>query len=260
MPQIVNEDMVGAFGFLKKAVRSVGRAAKKVVSSPVLKVVLPVVPAALGQGHAFDLGAKVNPGVAALRGMGSKAIAGNVKLSAVAKGGAAFVAPKGVPAAIAVSTADRLVRMGMSSIPAQRQTAQAVVARTQFLAKQGDLGAKLGLSLLSKTASMRKKVMGAAVPKPLPKPPVKAKPPLLKPIAKAKPRPLPAPKAKAKALPKPAPMQGWLVQAAGPNKGTIVKGGKWGATSGTGIPGVFVYSTGKNRGKVVRGKRWMKAS
>lgn len=248
---IVDNDTIGAFGFIKKAARSVGRAAKSVVSSPVLKVVLPVVPAALGQGHAFDLGAKVNPGVAALRNAGNAALKGNPKIAAVAAGGAAFVAPQGVPAALAVSTADRLVRMGQSSIPKQRDTARAVVARTQFLAKQGDLSAQRGLQLLEKTAGMRKRLLSSAkpaVPKPPAKAPAKPKP---KPPVRALPRPAPA---------KPAPQQGWLVQASGPNKGTIVKGGRWGATTGVGIPGVFVYSTGKQRGQVVRGKRWMKAS
>jgi hypothetical protein len=142
------DDGPDAFGFsFKKLVRGVKKGVSKVVNNPIVRVVAPMVPAAVGQGPMFELGAKVNPGVAALKA-----------------GGAAFVAPKGAPPALAIAAADRIVRAGSSPVASLRAAAQGVVARTQALAKRGDPDAKRAVTILQQTATMRKAVTSGKPP------------------------------------------------------------------------------------------------
>jgi hypothetical protein len=163
-----------AGGAVKGAVRVVNKVAKPVISNPLVRVALPMVPAVLGQGPMFELGAKLNPGVAALHKLGkSGSVSGALKAgmsSVLSKipGGATFVVPKGVPSALAISQADRIVRAGLD--PRMRATAQNVVRRTVELAKRGDADAVRAAQLLKNTASMRLKLAPSPAAHARPKP------------------------------------------------------------------------------------------
>lgn len=95
-----------AFGFLKKAVKSIGKAAASVARNPMVKI--------------------------------------------VASGAALVFPPVGVPAVVAVNTADKVLAGLNSKVPAQVKAATNIVQRTAALAKNGDKDASRALALVAK--------------------------------------------------------------------------------------------------------------
>jgi hypothetical protein len=138
-------------------VKQVVSVVKPIVNNPVVKLVAPQVPAVVGKGPMFDLGAKLNPGVAALaqagKGRPEAAISAAIKAVAgkVIPAGAAFVAPVTAAASTVKAQADKLVKAGLD--PRLAGTAKNVVNRTVSLAAAGDVDAKRAVSALQASAN-----------------------------------------------------------------------------------------------------------
>lgn len=158
-------------GAASGAVKTVASGAKQVVSTakavakPIIKnplvAVVPGLPALVGKGPMFDLGAKLHPGVASLNQAGK----GNV-LPAV-KAGAAFVVPADATPGQVAAQAAKLVAGSLD--PKLRAAAQNVVKRTVSLAAAGSADAKRAVGALQAASNAKvaaAKPVAKAVPKP----------------------------------------------------------------------------------------------
>ena len=161
----------GVSGAVKGTVKTVASGAKQVVSTakavakPIIKnplmAVVPGIPALVGKGPMFDLGAKLHPGVSSLHQAGK----GNVMPAVGA--GAAFVVPANAKPAEVAKQAAKLVAGTLN--PALRNAAQNVVKRTVSLAATGNASAVRAVAAVAK-ASVAKVATAKPVAKAAAKP------------------------------------------------------------------------------------------